>query len=263
MFVFLSKFLPHFIYPLGLVVLLLLVALLLARSIRWTRVWVAIALVILLLGSNTWVSRTLTRSLEWQYLPPETYPQAEVLVVLGGSTGSAQYPRQIVEVSGAADRLFYAAHLYHQGVAPRLLLTAGYITWKSERSPPAEDMAEILKMLNVPAEALWLETESQNTYENAVFSRYILEEHSIDRIVLVTSALHMPRAMALFEKQGIEVIPAPTDYSLTQTDWDRLWEPNLTTQLYNLLPSVGNLEDTTVAMKEYIGIIVYWLQGWL
>lgn len=263
MFVFLSKFLPIFVYPLGLAVFLLLAALLLRRSLRWQRICMLAALIVLLLGSNTWVAKTLTRSLEWRYLPPETYPQTEVIVVLGGSTGSAQYPRQIVEVSGAADRLLYAAHLYHQEVAPKLLLTAGYITWMNERNAPAEDMAEIMQMLGVPEEALWLETESRNTYENALFTRKILEAQGINRIVLVTSALHMPRSVALFEKQGFEVIPAPTDYNLTQAGWDRLWAPELSTQLFNLLPSVGNLQTTTYALKEYIGIVIYGLRGWL
>ena len=92
-------------------------------------------------------------------------------------------------------------------------------------------------MLNVPEDALWYETKSLNTYENALHTRQILDKNGISHIVLVTSAVHMPRALALFEKQGFSVIPAPTDYNVTQADWDRLWEPNLTTQLFNILPN--------------------------
>jgi len=263
MFVFLSKLLPIFIYPLGLAVILLVAALLLRRYPRWGQICLLASLGILLVASNTWVPTALTRALEWQYLSLESYPQTEVIVVLGGSTASAQYPRQIVEISGAGNRLLYAAHLYHDGIAPNLLLTGGTIDWMNEREPPARDMAEILRMLGVPENALWYETESRNTYENARFTRQILSEKGIDRIILVTSAMHMPRAAALFEKQGFEVISAPTDYNVTQADWERLWEPNLTTQLFNLLPSVGNLSDTTSALKEYIGILIYGLRGWL
>jgi uncharacterized SAM-binding protein YcdF (DUF218 family) len=263
MFLFLSKFLPIFIYPLGLAVIFLVAALFLRRSPRWQRICILTALGILLIASNTWIPAILTRSLEWQYLPLETYPQAEVIVVLSGSTHSAQYPRQIVEISGAGDRILYAAHLYHQGVAPKLLLTGGYIDWMAERNAPANDMAKILQVLGVPEEALWYETESRNTYENAFFTWRILAKKGIDRIVLVTSAMHMPRAVALFEKQGFEVVPAPADYNLTQSDWERLWQPNLTTQLFNALPSVGNLNDTTLALKEYLGIWAYRLRGWL
>lgn len=263
MFVFLSKLLPNFIYPVGLIAILLVAAWLLRRSPRWQRICVGSALIILLFAGNTWVPSILTRYLEWQYLAPDTYPQSEVIVVLGGTTQSALYPRQIVEIGASGGRLLYAAHLYHAGVAPKLLLTGGYIDWMDERNPPAKDMAEILQMLGVPETALWYETESRNTYENALFSRQILAENGIQSIVLVTSALHMPRAVALFEKQGFEVIPAPADYTLTQNDWERLWAPDLITQLFNSLPSVGNLSTTTRALKEYIGILTYSLRGWI
>ena len=263
MFVFLSKLLPFFIYPIGLISILMLAALLLRRFPRWQRICLLASLGILLIASNTWFATALTRSLEWQYLPSETYPQVDAIVVLGGSTGSAIYPRQIVDIGGAGDRMVYAAYLYHQGIAPNLLLTGGYIPWMHERDAPANDMAEILKMLNVPEDALWFETASFNTYENARNTRQILDKKGIDRIVLVTSAMHMPRALALFERQGFSVIPAPTDYNVTQADWDQLWEPNFTTQLFNFLPSVGNLSDTTAALKEYIGILIYSFRGWL
>lgn len=263
MFIFLSKLLPIFIYPLGLTVIFLIAALLLRRSPRWQQICVLASLGILLIASNSWVAVSLTRSLEWQYLPSEAYPQTDVIVVLGGSTGSAIHPRQIVDIGGAGDRMVYAAYLYHQGVAPNILLTGGYISWMNEREAPANDMAEILEMLGVPEDALWYETDSRNTYENALYTRQVLEEKGIERIILVTSAMHMSRAIRLFEKQGFDVFPAPTDYNVTQADWDRLWELNLTTQLFNLLPSVGNLSDTTAALKEYFGIVIYGLRGWL
>lgn len=263
MFIFLSKLLPIFIYPLGLAVILLIAALWLRRSPRWQQICVLASLGILLIASNSWVAVSLTRSLEWQYLPSETYPQADVIVVLGGTTGSAIYPRQIVDIGGAGDRMVYAAYLYHQGVAPNIFLTGGYISWLNEREAPANDMAEILQMLGVPEDVLWYETDSHNTYENALYTRQILEKKGLEHIILVTSATQMPRAIRLFEKQGFDVIPAPTDYNVTQADWDRLWELNLTTQLFNFLPSVGNLSDTTAALKEYFGIVIYGLRGWL
>ena len=263
MFLFLSKFLPVFIYPLGLAIILLVAALLLRGAPRWARIFLLASLGILLAASNAWAPAMLTRSLEWQYLPLENYPKTEVIVVLGGSTASAQYPRQIVEISGGGNRLLYAARLYHKGVAPHLLLTGGTIDWMNENEPPAQDMAKVLGMLGIPEEALWIESESRNTYENALFSQKVLAKKNIDRIILVTSAMHMPRAVALFEKQGFDVIPAPADYNMTQVGWDRLWDRNLTTQLFNLLPSVANLSSTTSALKEYIGILVYSLRGWL
>ena len=170
----------------------------------------------------------------------------------------------MVELNDAVDRVFYAAWLYHQGAAPRLLLSGGNIDWLRERdSTPAEEMAMILAMLEVPEGAIWLESKSRNTYENAVFTSQILESKGIERIVLVTSALHMPRSIALYEKLGWDVIPASTDYNVTQSDWEQLWEPNFTSQLFNILPSAGNLSKTTTALKEYLGMLIYFLRGWI
>ncbi len=72
-----------------------------------------------------------------------------------------------MEVDQAGDRLIYAAQLYHQGKAEHLLLSGGRIDWISSGAPPAEDMAALLEMLGVPRQALWLESQSRNTYENA------------------------------------------------------------------------------------------------
>jgi uncharacterized SAM-binding protein YcdF (DUF218 family) len=106
---------------------------------------------------------------------------------------------------------------------------------------------------------LWLEPDSRNTYENALFSTRILREKGIQRILLVTSALHMPRSLKLFQAQGLEVIPLPTDYTVTQGDQAQL---DARAFVLSLLPSAENLALTSRVLKEYIGIIVYDLRGW-
>jgi uncharacterized SAM-binding protein YcdF (DUF218 family) len=85
-FHYLSKFLPLFVYPLGLACVLLALALVLRRRRRWQTALVALSLVTLWLGGNRLASMFLVRSLEWQYLPPREPPQAEAIVVLGGGT---------------------------------------------------------------------------------------------------------------------------------------------------------------------------------
>jgi uncharacterized SAM-binding protein YcdF (DUF218 family) len=262
MFVTLSKLLPPLVYPLGLACLLILVALFLRRPRLRTVVLLA-ALALLVIGGNRWVALGLARSLEWRYIPQGELPQVQAIVVLGGGTLSAQYPRQTVEVDQAGDRLIYAAQLYHQGKAEHLLLSGGRIDWISSGAPPAEDMATLLEMLGVPRQAMWLESDSLNTYENAINARSRLEPMGIRRILLVTSASHMPRAVALFEEQGFDVIPAPTDFTVTQEGWETLKSGGLASQLLSLLPSVENLSLTTRMLKEYLGMIVYRLSGWM
>ena len=264
MFIFLSKLLPLFVYPLGLASVLLLLALAVKKDPRARAGFIIAAIVVIWFSSTAGFSNLLARSLEWRYPTPQEIPTADVIVVLGGGTEPAAKPRPSVEVNGAGDRVLYAASLYKSGKAGRILLSGGNISWLHEKSTtPAEDMASILTSIGVPEEALWLESESQNTYENALFSKAILAENEIDRILLVTSALHMPRAVALFEKQGLEVIPVPVDFTITEEASPLNSSDALLSKIVDVIPQVSNLSQTTNAMKEYIGFFIYKLQGWL
>lgn len=264
MFVYLSKLLPLFIYPLGIVTLLLILGLSSERRKKWHKAFLILALVTLLLGSNRWISYGLARSLEWQNLPSETTPQDEVIVVLGGGTESGDYPRPMTEVNGAGDRVLYAAKLYHDGAAPIILVSGGNLGFSSARGDtPAEEMTDLLNMLGVPTESIWQQDQSQNTYEDALYSAELLREKEITEVILVTSAMHMPRAKALFENQGIDVIPAPTDFTVTEQNWQSVFQPSIGELVINLLPNASALDLTTTVIKEYIGLLVYHLRGWL
>lgn len=264
MFVFLSKFLPLFIYPLGFSSLLLLSSLFLRRKKKISTVMVLAALLIIVLSSNHWVSYALARTLEWKYLPVNPQQSAEAIVVLGGGTESQQPPRTAVEINGAGDRILHAADLYHQGKAPIVLLSGGNIAWmESLENSPAADMQQILLKLGVPEKDMLLQTKSQNTHEDAVYSAELLKEKGIKKILLVTSAMHMPRSVALFEKQGLDVIPAPADFTITEVGWQQTFSPNFETLLTNLMPNSSSLGLTTNVLKEYIGLIIYRLQGWV
>ncbi|MCL4560671.1 MAG: YdcF family protein [Chloroflexi bacterium] len=262
MLIFLSKFLPLFVYPVGLACVLIALALLLRQKPRWRNALLVLALAVVWLGGNRWVAVSLVRSLEWRYMPLQTGVHAEAIVVLGGATEPADFPRPSVEVNSAGDRVIYAARLYKQGLAPYLLLSGGAIPSLEPRSStPAQEMADLLELMGVPRSALWLQNDSRNTAEDALYSSRILSEKGIHRILLVTSAQHMPRAVGLFQNQGLEVIPAPTDYTVTQADWVNLIHAPLPTQLINLVPSASNLKATSGAMKEYIGMLFYRLTG--
>ncbi len=264
MFIFLSKFLPLFVYPIGLSTVLIFLGLVFFRRIKLSRFFLLTALFLLFFAGNRWISYSLARSLEWQYLPTETRQSAQAIVVLGGGTESAQSPRPTVEVNGAGDRMIHAADLYHQGLAPLIILSGGNIEWmESIENSPAADMRQIMLKLGVPDSAIVLQPKSQNTHEDALYSAQILKEKGISKILLVTSAMHMPRSVAIFIKQGLEVIPAPTDFTVTADGWQRIFSPNFETLLTNLLPNSSSIGLTTNVLKEYFGYITYRLQGWL
>ncbi len=261
MFLFLSKFLPLFIYPLSLSCILLILAI----SVFWKRpqtaaIAVALALTVLLLGGNAWIAGGLVRSLEWQNLPGSELPQAAAIVVLGGGIQPGHPPRPWVEVSDEGDRILYGARLYQQGKAPVMILSGGRINWRNGGPPESADMAQIARALGVPATAILQDPSSLNTYENAVNVRQILQSHNIQgSILLVTSALHMPRSLAIFRRQGMSAIAAPADFIVTQVEENQ----GILGFLLNLIPSAEALEHTTKALREYIGLMVYRLRGWL
>jgi uncharacterized SAM-binding protein YcdF (DUF218 family) len=262
MFLFLSKLLPLFVYPTGLACVLL-VAALLVRKPRLRASLIVGALAILLIFGNRLAAGALARSLEWQYFPPEAYPQADAIVLLGGSTRASVYPRTMSEVNEAGDRLILAAWLYRERRADVIIVSGGYIDFLGSETPESEAMVELLQFFGVPRDAILSEDRSRNTYENALFVKPRLEELGAQRVLLVTSAMHMPRSVGIFTKQGIEVIPAPTDYVTTHSDRSPDAEDGLGAVLIRLLPTAEHLEVSTRAMKEYIGILIYRLRGWM
>jgi len=264
MFVYLSKLLPLFVYPLGLSCILLILALALRKRRKWRQGLLIAATLLLWLASNRWVSYALARSLEWQNLPSDSTPRAEVIVLLGGGTESADSPRPMTEVNSAGDRVLYAAQLYKDGAAPVILASGGNLGFSTARgTTPAQEMSDLLILTGVPEDAIWQQAKSQNTYKDAVYSAEILKENEVTNVILVTSAMHMPRAKALFEKQGITVIPAPVDFTITEQNWQSTFKPGFGEALIYILPNASSLGLTTNVLKEYFGLLVYGLRGWL
>jgi uncharacterized SAM-binding protein YcdF (DUF218 family) len=263
MFLFLSKLLPLFVYPLGVITLLILAALItLWRRPLTAALCLVGALAVMLISSNGWVTNQLVRSLEWQHIPADDLPQAEAIVVLGGAIRPATPPRPWVDVMESGDRAIYGAQLYKAGKAPLIILSGGRINWKGGGPPESADMAKLVEALGVPPSAILQDPTSLNTYENAVNVKAILQEQGINQILLVTSAIHMPRSLRIFQKQRINAIPAPTDFQVTEQE---MQEPQTTPQAIalNLLPDADRVQQFTRAMKEYIGLVVYRLRGWL
>lgn len=261
MFLFLSKLLPIFLYPLGLSCILLLITLflLLRKRSRLALIPVTLTFLILVLSSSAGVSNAIVQSLEFQYLPQQI-PTADAIVVLGGATESAIPPRPWIELREEGDRVLYGAKLYRDKKAPRIILSGGRVDWRPSSTSEAEDMAVLMETMGVPRSAILLEPNSLNTRENAVNSLEIMKAQKIQKILLVTSAMHMPRSLLIFKKLGIDAIPAPTDYTSLQLDQAARsrWEATI----LDALPDADQMRRTTRALKEYIGIWVYRLRGW-
>ncbi len=217
---FVSKLLPLLVYPAGLACLLLLGALLLRNRPRWRNGLLIAAFLLIWLSGNRIVAMTAARSLEWRHAPLPVGAHGDVIVVLGGATREQFAPRPTNEMTEAGDRLYYAMRLWKEGAAPKILVSGGRVELlgpygKSE----AAIMAEMLESMGVPRSAILLEEASRNTWENATGVQTILDEEGLESVLLVTSAMHMPRALAIFRNLGIAATPAPTDYLVTEADF--------------------------------------------
>jgi len=248
------KLLSLLVYPLNLS-LLLAASGLVIWALRWRRTGycaVLLAFAWLYVCSTAQFSYYLMGKLERDYpaQPLTEIETADAIVLLGGALRGDPRMGILPDLNQYADRLVHAVALYRAGKAPLVLLTGG--SAPGSRSE-AHLMQDVLAVMGMPTEALILEDQSADTHDNAVNSARLLKERGLDRILLVTSAFHMPRALPLFRKQGLEVIPAPTDFQ----------QVILESTLPGGIPGIKNLVRTTEALHEMVGYQVYRLRGWL
>ncbi|MCI5166033.1 MAG: YdcF family protein [Candidatus Electrothrix sp. GM3_4] len=239
---------PLFVYPLGMAIMLFLAGFLLLWSGRKRSAGLLIFLSLVLLWSTSTqvAAEFVLHSLERRYPPLslEEIPTADAIVLLGGVTRGKVPGTGLTDLGGGVDRIVHAAQLFKAEKAPLLVLSGGNDPgYRSE----AEDMADILQLMDIPAEKMLLETKSRNTQQNAMYSQEIFRQKGIRKILLVTSASHMRRAEAIFTGIGVSVFPAATDYQLVER----------APSILDWLPQAGALEMTTKGIKEYIGYWVY------
>ena len=258
MSLFLSKLLPVFVYPLGAALVLGVVAFILfvLRFRRSGLILLGVTLGGLWIVSTPIFANWLTARLEARYPAGavESLPQAEAIILLGGFMDQPLPPRVYPELNEAADRLIGAWRLYRAEKAPMIVVSGGNLPWRARGSPEAELAANLLIELGLPPSAIVVETGSRNTYENAVNTAAIFEEKGWTRGLLVTSAVHMPRALAAFQMAGLDVVPVSADVQVRFPLFD---------SALDFLPDAEALERTTSAIKEIIGSAVYRARGWI
>ncbi len=254
----LSKLATQLVYPLTITLLLGSVGLILLLLRRRVQAGLAFGGSLLLLwsASTETVALSLLRSLEQDYppVPAEEAPLADAIVVLGGVLRTPENSERWSDLGSAADRLVHAVRLYRAGRAPLVVVSGGPMPWARSSVRPAVAMAELLHEWGVPREVLLLEDGSRNTYENAIETRSLLARRGIDEILLVTSALHMPRALAVFRTAGFRAQPAATDHQ-------SLRGPS--NSPFRGFPDVRNLMLVQIALKEHLGLWVYRQRGWV
>ncbi len=254
-----SKILAFLTYPMGVISLLVVLAIV-TRLLGWVsraRFFLVLALLVLFLASSPKIAGSLASSLENQY-PPVTMdqiPQSSVLVMLGGVLAAPQAPRLEIELVGSSDRLLHTSRIFKRGKVNRVYLSGGNVFDGFLPLSESEYARVLLMEWGVPENRIEIGKQSRTTYQNALETRdYLTRKGWINKpVILVTSALHMPRAVETFRTVGIRVFPATTDILVTR---------NSAPQVFAWLPSAGALGLTTVAIHEIIGLWYYRFRGW-
>ncbi len=230
--------------PLLLVVLLVAGLILNRRRPRLAMSLILLATTALYALSTPWVSGVLLKTLEISSpVNLASLRTADAIVVLGGGRrfAAAEYGGDTLN-STSLERLRYAAHLHRLSGLP-ILVTGG----KPGGGTLSEGqiMQHVLQSeYNVPTR--WVEDAALSTWDNARLSAPLLKGQSVQRIVLVTHAWHLRRLVPLFDAQGLDVIPAGTQFSSTHIS-----------SIFDLLPTPAGLRGSTFALHEWLGILWY------
>jgi uncharacterized SAM-binding protein YcdF (DUF218 family) len=243
---FISKILLLLILPPAGPLFLAAAGLLIIRKYhRLGRAFLVSGFVLLYLLSIQPVSDLLMRPLERSFLPlRSTAVKANAIVVLSGGVRDLSWVGLAPEPSGASlERLLIGAKLQKALHLP-LVLSGGSGDPTNLEISEADAMARIAAGLGVPRKHIVVERKSRNTLESAKALKNILRG---ERIILVTSAFHMKRALAMFKAQGFDAMPAPAGYMSEQRGFS----------LFSLIPTADHLCTTATALHEYLSFLWY------
>ncbi len=255
MFFYLSKILLFFVQPLNLAIFLLLAGGIAAAFGR-RRLAIAgpvAAFLILALAAWTSFGALLIRPLEDRFGRPAVPPEqvAGIVVLGGGFEGAINAVRGGYELNSSGDRFVEAAILARRYPQAKVVVTGGIGTLIQEGEGDGDTAPRLLTALGVAPERLVMEDKSRNTYENAVFTKALVTPKPGETWLLVTSAFHMPRSKALFDKVGFATVPWPVDYQTSGIEGVDFFTDD----------AANALRVTTVAVREWIGLFAYWLTG--
>lgn len=246
----LNKLLPLFVLPLG--VSLMLIAWGTFRRRR--RVAVA-GLLVLLVSSNPFVGDFLIRwTEEWaERRPAAEVPAADAIVVLSAGRRVPPGPAKVSEW-GDANRFYGGLELFRATRAPVIVFTGAWVSWEPEAPLEGDVLARYARESGVPAERILVTGKVGNTADEAREVAALLRSRGLTapRVLLVTSAFHMPRARRQFEQAGLTVEPFPVHF---------LVPSGRRLTALDVLPSVGALRQTETALRELYGRAFYRLRS--
>jgi len=255
MFFVLSKILGFFAIPSNLVVSIGLLGLVLWRTrlARAGRRLVAGSLLVLAILGLSPIGNVLILPLEQRFPPWDAGRGApDGIIVLGGAISpDVSSARNEVALNESAERMTAVAELARRYPKARIVFSGGSAALIYDEGSEAEFAERLLDGLGIARERVLLEDRSRNTVENAIFSKEIAKPKPGERWLLVTSAYHLPRAIGVFREAGFAVEPYPVD-----------WRTRGIEDALRPFPTMGDgLRRTDTAVREWVGLAVYWVTG--
>jgi uncharacterized SAM-binding protein YcdF (DUF218 family) len=191
-------------------------------------------------------------SWEWKYNVSAENKNYDVAIVLGGLSS---FDQNRIEWHDGADRLLYPLEMYKMGNVKKLLLSGGSGRIFDQEDKESLHLQKYLIHIGVSPEDILLDTSSRNTYENALYSKQVLDSAGLSnaRLLLVTSAFHMPRSKACYDKIGLKTTAFPVDFN-TQSSVYYLDQ--------YIIPDPLALQTWSVLVREIFGYIAYKVKGY-
>lgn len=254
MFFLLSKLLEFVLAPVNWIILMLVLALAFRRDVVRSRRWLVAAATVLFLLTNPFLLYLAVKAWEVPaYRTDALHRTYKVGVLLGGGMNNYDESLDRPVYSQSVDRIMLTMTLYKQDKIEKILISGGSGFVLNRNFSEADRTRELFVMAGIPKEDIIVETSSRNTFENAVESARVLRELGVnDTSLLITSAIHIRRALACFHKAGVAVHPFPADRKTGVL----IWSPDKI-----ILPDATCLEGWKILIKEWIGVIVYRLRG--
>ena len=255
MFFFLSKILAFLITPYTWFFIALLILL---KKVWYTpfKKFVLILTILVYVFSNSFLVDELVRA--WEYEDEDIYlkdTRYDLAIVLGGM-GRVDERQQRIDFTCSGDRLFQTLPMYYKGRVGKLLISGGSGSISHPGHREATYIKKYLKSIQIPDSAIMIENNSKNTYENALFTKHILDSMQFrGSILLVTSSFHMRRSLAIFKKAGYQNI---TPYVTNKFTGDRKFEFD-----YCFLPNAEAITTLNLIIHEIVGYMTYKLKGYL
>jgi uncharacterized SAM-binding protein YcdF (DUF218 family) len=254
MFFFFSKILGFLFTPLVWVFILLIYSFKTKIEGRAKKLRIT-SLIILYICSNSFVVDECFRM--WEPVTPDydlMTTKYDGAIILGGIGGIDQRLQKI-NFGWSADRLFQVLPYYYKGRVKKIIFTSGSGSIEFPENREGIFVKKYLQSIQIPDSAMIIESNSKNTYENAVFTKKILDSLNMKgNYLLVTSAYHLPRAMAVFKKAGYTNLYA---YPTNRVSGARRY-----TFDHLLIPSSDALFSLQFLIHEWVGYMAYKIKGY-